>query len=164
MILDLPLYEVRSFFRKSKEGNYTIIQTHYTKYVLDDETLPGNYWERRLALRCNEKALPYKLYPLKRRITSLSQLARSKADMYINSKGKLVRHAKERFYNIEVHKVLSSVQVYNGKWQNYIREAPFPFITDSPASHLSVIKARGSYWLFDVHDTEPEERRYRVKL
>lgn len=164
MIVDLPLYEVRSFFRKSKEGRYTVIQTHYTKYVLDDDTLPGTYWERRLYLRCHEEQLPYKLYPLKRQISTLSQLARTKANMFVDKTGKLIKHVKEKFYNIDVYRVLQSVQIYNGKWQNYVRGISFPFLTDSPAQYLSIIKAKGSYWLFDIHYDKPEVRRYRVKL
>lgn len=163
MIVDLPLYEVRSFFRKSTEGEYVIIQTHYTKYVLDKPSLGGTYWERRLQLRCS-KDLPYKLYPLKKRISTLVQLAKSKAHMYINSSGKLLRHRKDRFYNIDVKRVLNSSQIYNGKWQNYVSGVPYPFISDSPASFLSIINAMGAYWLFDIHYEEPEHRRYRVKL
>lgn len=162
MKVELPIYEVRPYFKKLVEGEFVVLQTNYNKYVLDMPSLEGDYWARRLALSCMD--LPYKLYPLYKRISTLNQLAKSKSKLFIDSQGKLFRHTKTKFHNIEVHKVIACHQIYNGKWQNYCRGVPHPFITDTPASYLSLIKMGNSHLLFDIHETEPPERRYRVKL
>lgn len=165
MILDLPLYELRDFYSVTTDfSGYLIISTYWGQYVLDHVELEGNYWERRLTLAAAGKSLPHKLYPLKHRITLLSQLVNSKAKKFINKDGKIIKYRKTKFHSIVLKRVTNSVQIFNGKWQNYVVGVPFPFITDERVEYLSLIKHKHSYLIFDTHFEKPEQVRTRVKL
>lgn len=110
----LPVYALRAFVSIEQEGDYSVITTRYNKYVLDNRKLPGTFSQRRLILFEKRKELPYKLYPIRGRISMLSQLVGSKRSQFIDSDGNLINWKKTTFYDVVTSKVLHSARIYNG--------------------------------------------------
>lgn len=158
----MPVYPVRSYFNIGMEGDFKVIQTYKSKWVLDNPTLSGNYANRRVQMLSMK--LPYKLYPLVKRITTLSQLVGSKAKLIIDSEGKLINWVKTTFYRVEVCKVLSISRTTTGKFLCYIQGFEASLLMESYSPYVSVINVEGSPVLFDIHETRPENPRTRVKL
>lgn len=158
----MPVYPVRSYFSIGMEGDFKVIQTYKSKWVLDNPSLSGNYASRRVQMLSMK--LPYKLYPLVKRITTLSQLIGSKSKLIIDSEGKLINWVKTTFYRVEVCKVLSISRTSTGKFLCYIQGFEASLLMDSYSPYVSVINVEGSPVLFDIHETRPEKPRTRVKL
>lgn len=158
----MPVYIVRAYFDILTEGNYKVVQTYKSKWVLDNTTLEGSYASRRVQML--SMSLPYKLYPLNKRITTLAQLVNSKAKLVIDADGKLIKWVKTKYYNIEVCKVLSVSRTVTGKYLCYIQGYESSILVDKYTQYVSVINMEGSPVLFDVHETRPEQSRIRVKL
>ena len=160
----LPVYSLRAFESIDNEGNYSVITTRYNKYVLDDRTLPGTFSQRRLILFENRKDLPYKLYPIRGRITMLSQMVGSKKSQFIDSDGNLINWKKTTFYSIVTAKVLRSARLYNGKYQCYVQKVPYPFVLSAVPAYISYILVNNSPVIYQTHQEEPEIPRLRIKL
>lgn len=158
----LPVYIVRAFYSKFEEGDYVILQTEFNRYVLDNPKLEGDYATRRLKMLSMD--LPYKLYPLTKRISTLSQLANCKAKYFITEEGQLLEHKKTTFYRVVLKKVISSAQIFNGKYQCYVSGIHTPFVLREPAQYLSLILIGNSYYVFDTHQSKPDKVRQRVKI
>jgi hypothetical protein len=158
----LPVYEVRSYYDISMEGDFRVIQTFKSKWVLDNPSLSGTYAIRRLKMRGMK--LPYKLYPMNKRITTLSQLVQSKAKFLIDTEGKLLRWVKTKLYPVEVCRVVSVSSTSTGAFLTYIRGFEVPLLLEAKCNFVSIINVDGSPVLFDLHETRPENPRHRVKL
>lgn len=159
----LPVYEVRAYFNIAMEGEFKVIHTFRNKWVLDCPSIEGNYFTRRTILSSVDN-LPYRLYPLRKRISSMSQLVNSKAQKLIDAEGRLFNWVKTKYYNIEVKKVLTSTRTASGKHQCFIQGFGTPLVLDTHCQYVSIINVEGSPVLFDVHETKPEKPRTRVKL
>lgn len=162
-MINFPLYLVRGFTRKFEENGYTCLETYYDRYVLDDTRLEGDYPSRRFKLLADEYK-PYKLYKLKYRINTIGQALKTNAKYFIDNNGQLLQLQKTKFSNIIYKKVVSSTQIFNGKYQCYVSGINTPFITDRPYQYLALVMYNNSYILFDVLDEMPEKIRHRVKL
>jgi hypothetical protein len=99
-MFNFPLYALRQYKSISVEGEYLVILTHKNKYVLDlvdkDELL---YSDRRIELL--RRKLPYPLYPLKVRVTSLSSLVNGKYRVFLDKFGDLKIWKPKKFYKVE---------------------------------------------------------------
>lgn len=158
----LPVYAVRAYEDLFEEGDFIIIQTHKSRWVLDCPDLEGTYYQRRTKMLGME--MPYKLYPLKKRITTLAQLVNSNSKLLIDESGKLLKWKKEKMYRIEVRKIVSHHQTPTGSWVCYAQGFPTPFMLKKAYGYVSIINVAGSPVIFDVHETMPETHRTRVKL
>ena len=81
------------------EGQYRVIQTAKTRYILDIEVPDTSYAERRMILLSDSKK-PYKLYPLSQRVESIAQILLAKRKQFIDSTGKLVIWKPTQFYPV----------------------------------------------------------------
>lgn len=101
-MINFPLYAVRKYECIFFEGDFKVIQTAKTRYVLDIPSLGGDYSERRMEML--KMKLPYRSYPLSKRITMLSQMVehRKQYKTYIDADGKLVTWNPKNY-----HKALS---------------------------------------------------------
>lgn len=160
----LPAYILRDYERIFKEGDFLIIETYYNRYVLDKPSLPGEYAQRRIALIGMKQDLPYKLYPLSKRIEFLSQLVASKKKQLIDSTGRIVNWKPKKMYKITTAKVLSCTQIFNGKYQHFLRGVPYPFILRNPVNYISYVLFRGVPVIFGAYEEEPMPPRLRVKI
>lgn len=160
----LPVYALRAFVSIEQEGDYSVITTRYNKYVLDNRKLPGTFSQRRFILFEKRKELPYKLYPIRGRISMLSQLVGSKRSQFIDSDGNLINWKKTTFYDVVTSKVLHSARIYNGKYQCYVAKVPYPFVLSYVPAYISYILVNNSPVIYQVHQEEPEIPRLRIKL
>ncbi|ATS94081.1 hypothetical protein P13BB106kb_p097 [Pectobacterium phage DU_PP_V] len=164
-MIQLPVYAIRSYEEIVKEGDYVIIVSKFNKYILDKPKLGGSFRQRRLELAITPTSeLPYKLYPLKRMLTKLSQLVKSKSKVFVNSDGRILKRKKEKMYPIEVRKIVSGSRLFNGKFQCFAKGINSPFILDHIPKYVSVIKFNNSYLIYEVHEEIPEAPRVRVKI
>lgn len=161
---NLPVYVMRGYDEISTEGEFTVITTRYDRYILDQKNLPGNYAQRRLSLFSRRSKLPYKIYPLKKRVEYLSQLVGSGKKVFIDSNGRLIKWKPQTMYKIVTSKVLTCTRIFNGKYQCYLRGVPYPFVLSKPANYISYILFKGVPVIFGVYDEEPQPPRLRVKL
>lgn len=160
----LPVYALRAYDVLFTEGEYIVIQTRFTRYVLDCPSLPGTFSQRRLFLYGNREKLPYKLYPLKKQYKYLSQIINSGLKQFIDSTGKIVTWVPSKFYNIITERVRGSARIYNGKYQCFVKGVPYPIVLHEPVNYISYALVNGAPVVFDVHDEEPETPRLRVKI
>lgn len=162
-MIKFPLYIVRGFTRKFEENGYICLQTYYNRYVLDKASLAGDYATRRMQLLA-DKNKPYSLYKIQYSINTLSQAINARTKTFIDEDGRLFNLVKTSFSKIIYKKVVSSVELYNGKYQCYVTGIPTPFITKEPYNYLSLVVYNNSFVLFDVHYEMPETIKHRVKL
>ncbi|QFR57714.1 hypothetical protein CPT_Slocum_157 [Serratia phage Slocum] len=158
----LPVYAVRAYEELFDEGDFLIVQTQKARWVLDCPSLEGTYYERRLMMLGMD--LPYKLYPLKKRISTISQLIHSQSRLLIDEQGRLLKWKKEKMYSIEVKKILSRYRTQKGTWVCYAQGFQSPFELSGYYEYVSIINVAGSPIVFDVHESMPETPRLRVKL
>lgn len=159
-----PLYGVRQHERLFDEQGFKCVETYYNRYVIDDPRLPGTYPQRRMRLIANAKNLPYKVYPLKHMFTTLSQLLASNYKYFIDDTGAIKKFTKSKMYNIQYKKIVSSTQIFNGKYQCIAQGISTPFILPVPAEYIAVVLYQNSYMLYGYYDSLPEVKRQRVKI
>ena len=159
-----PLYEVRGYLKIETQGTLKILHTVFNSYLLDDTSLEGSYSVRRIRLAGLGKNIEYKLYPLNKQFTKLSQVIANKSKVFIDSDANIFKWRKEKMYPIKLCRVLHSNQIYNGKYHLYVKDVNYPIISDSPANYVSLVDMGTSFQLFDVHDARPEKPRTRVKI
>lgn len=160
----LPVYILRAYEEIKTEGDFTIVCTAFTRYVLDNKKLSGTFSQRRLQLVGMKDKLPYKLYPIRGAITMLSQLVASNKKHFVDSEGNIIKWNKTTFYRVVTEKVISSTQIFNGKYQCYTQNVHHPFILAYPPKYISYILVSSSPVIYAVHQEEPESPRHRVKL
>lgn len=162
-MIKFPLYLVRGFNRKFEENGYTCLETYYDRYVLDNTSLEGDYASRRIRLLADNNK-PYKLYKLKYSINTLSQAINSRNKTFIDEDGQLFTLKKTKFNRVIYKKVVSSVRIFNGKFQCYVTGIPTPFITKEPYNILALVHYNNSFVLFDVLNEMPTQIKHRIKL
>jgi hypothetical protein len=159
-ILDkAPLYALRKYDNIYTEDQYTLITTYYATYILDMPSLDGNYYARRLALMCME--LPYKLYALKERFTTIPQLINTTRTMLIDSDGRVFKYKKSRWLKVEYTKVLSNDQTHKGKYRISTKLSDC-FISDTPAAYIGYIIDGHSILLYEICTELKKTRRVKI--
>ena len=148
----------------STEGDFTVITTRFNRYVLDNSSLPGDYARRRLTLFGMRDKLPYKLYPLKKRVEFLSQLVGSGKKEFIDADGRIVKWKPSTMYKIITARVMACTRIFNGKYQCYVQKVPYPFLLPKPANFISYMLVNGVPVIFGAYEEEPSPPRLRVKL
>lgn len=170
-ILDcnFPLFEMRQYEQKFEEGNYVILQTHKTRWVLDYKfKTDGDYLDRRLKLK-TDPLMPYKLYPLYKMYSTIGQIIKSKKRNFIDCDGRLVKYKPSRFYDIHIEKIRASWITLTGHRAYRVLGTSHTFIfADGEYTHLAYIKIGKRVVLFDVlslpKGTEDIKRATRVKI
>lgn len=154
-----PVYALRAYESISYEGDLVLIHTHYTDYILDDRSIEGNYFDRRLAMRVRK--YDHKVYPLRERFTMLSQLANTKRRDFIDEDGKLWKYRPTKFYRIEYAKVHNVTRTWKGHFLLHTR-LPVNFIADQVYAYVGYIKVGKSYFLYDLTDERGQSTRKKL--
>lgn len=104
-----PVYQLRQFSSIQYEGSLVLLNTYFNRYVLDDKSLAGDYFERRLHISIHEKEYPYKLYPLKARCTHIAQVLHlvQKSKHFIGHDGVLFKYKKHKRFTIRTFPVVN---------------------------------------------------------
>ena len=111
---NLPLFPLRQYDSIEEVGSKKYIYTYYSKYILDDTQLPGDYLERRLHLSVNPPK-DCKLYPLHKICNTLAQLLNSGVTKFINLEGKILHWKKDQYFDIHSLAVVHSKVLENNK-------------------------------------------------
>lgn len=161
-MLNFPIYVVRKYHRIFTEGKYKIIQTAKTRYVFDyvDYT-ESNYYSRRVMLLAEN--LPYKLYPINKRITRIGQVLDSKARLFVDVTGKLINYTPTRFVPVVCKRIIKTWTTPKGYFAIKLEGVTTTFIVDSGGySYAQVIKTNKGYILFDVLYNKVKNTRKKI--
>lgn len=131
----------------------------HNAYTLDCPSLPGDLTERRIALLHRE--LPFKLYPLNERFTSISQLIHTKRREFLDADGKLIKYKPTRFVKVQCAKVLRVDKTWNGK-NRIMTKLPVPFVTEDVGNYLMYIQEGKSYYFFGFSDERQASHRKKI--
>ena len=104
-MINFPLYALREYISIWTEGEYSILCSARNRFVIDYATPDPEttYGQRRVALLA--ESLPYSLYPLKVRITSMSGIINNKYRQFIDSTGVIVTWKISKFYKIKCYPI-----------------------------------------------------------
>ncbi|BBL19295.1 hypothetical protein KIT04_126 [Vibrio phage KIT04] len=140
-------------------GEFVLITSKYREYILDCPTLEGNFAERRVQLLAMD--LEFKIYPLRERFTSISQLVNSKRRWFIDSEGNIVRYKPQKFYHIKYAKVLRADTTWNGKYR-LMTKLPVPFVTETVADYIGYIQVGSAFYLYELTNEKKPVTRKKI--
>lgn len=144
-----PVYALRAYNSVSEEGMYVLVHTPFDTYVLDCKGLEGDYFSRRTQMLAME--LPYKMYPLREQLNTISQIANSKRRDYIDRDGKLWKYKPSKFYNVKYVKVLAASRTWNGYYL-LMTKLPVQFVTEIVPKYIGYIQVGAAIYLYDLSD------------
>lgn len=114
MNIKFPIYELRKYTEIVWEDEYRVIETSRAKYVLDINTTDTEYSARRLELY--RRDLPYPIYPLTNRLTTLQGIVESKYKKFIDCTGGVLVWKPTKFFKVICHKVQNRWRTDTGNW------------------------------------------------
>ena len=161
--MNFPLYAIRTYNRIYWDGMYKIVETHAARWVLDHKyKTDKNYWERRIQL-VDDPMRPYKLYPLNKKITNISQMLNLKFNKYIDGQGKLHKYTKSKFYKLKYAKIEAKWETSTGHTAIKSREVPTTYIIeDEYYTHFGYIEIGRRFVLYELCYEEKPARRIKV--
>lgn len=161
-MINFPLYEIRGYVDLFDEDGYKIIQTNRNRYVLDYAAESSSlYVDRRIRLL--GRIIPYELYPLNKRIETISQMMLSKVKTFIDKKGKLVSWKPTTFYPVVCVPIKSTWITAKGYMGIELKGLSTKFIiTPGDYKYAQVIQVGEKNILFDL--CEEMRPRTRKKL
>ena len=169
MLLDCqyPVFEVRKYVELREEGNYIVVQTFKTRWVLDYKyKTDEDYATRRIQLK-TDRFRPYKLYPLYKMHRTPGQLVKSKHRLFIDRTGKLISYKPQKFYNLKIAKIKASWVTLTGGRAYKVLSTNRTFVSeDTNATHLAYVEIGRRTILYDLIKSEdlPEFNEVRIKL
>lgn len=114
-----PFFPIREYEALEHVGPITYIQTYYSRYILDNKSLSGDYVERRLKI--SAQGADEKLYPIKYICNTLPEVYNSGAKLFIDSTGKIIKWVKTAFHYVHCLTVLQVVELNTGKFELWYR-------------------------------------------
>lgn len=150
-MINFPLYGLRQYNSKFEENGLVILQTNKTRYVLDFVDKEGSYVDRRIKMLTME--LPYKIYPLKERYETISQVVMSKRKKFIDKNGKIISWKPTTFYPVVCLPIKSKWVTSKGKYGIEVKGLKSKFIISDPNhKYAQVIQIGRINLLYDVCD------------
>jgi hypothetical protein len=161
-MIHFPVYALRPYHLLFEENEYKVVQTAKSRFILDfvdKELVQSSYSKRRILLLGLD--LPYKLYPLNKKIDTLSGIVSNKYRNFIDAKGNLIRWKPTKFHKIICKLItyreitsdgsmLLKVQGYETVFKSYPTEA----------SYARVVRFKNVDIIYDFTDTKiPNTRR-----
>ncbi|AUG85061.1 hypothetical protein FDJ19_gp054 [Vibrio phage Ceto] len=143
-----PLYALRAYEDIKEFEEFILISSKYREYILDCPSLEGDYASRRTQL-LGMKDLEFKVYPLRERFTSISQLVNSKRRWFIDAEGTIVRYKPSKFYHIKYAKVLRADRTWNGYYR-LMTNLPVAFVTEQVAEYVGYIQVGSAFYLYEL--------------
>ncbi len=162
MIDKLPLWAMRDFDTIFMEGEFKVIQTHKTRYVLDIPHLEGSYWDRRL--KSLDMILPYKLYPLKKRFEYIDQVLQHKCRKFIDKEGTPLIYKPTRFIELKTDRILAGWQARNGDTMFKVHNCPRTFRASSIEGYqyLTYAKDGNKFYMYKLGNDRLAETRKKI--
>lgn len=158
-MINFPLYEMRKYESIFEEGGYKVIQTARNRYVLDCEHLDGVYAERRLSLLAED--LPYSLYPLSKRIETISQILECKHRTFIDRLGRIFQWKPSKFYKVECLPIVDRWLTSTGKCTIRVKGCMSKFVvSNGNYKYAQIVKVGKLEYLFELlNDKVPTTRK-----
>lgn len=146
----LPLYALRPYDEVVRDNApWVLIRAYWGIYVLDNTELSGTYWERRVKML--GMTLPYPLYSLKEKFTTISQIVNSKRRDFIDETGKLFKYKTSKFYTLEYDRVRTLWQTDQGTYGFTGKKCTNIFITDrDDFTHFGYIRVGSKVFLYEL--------------
>lgn len=162
MVTSLPLYAIRDYYSIGMEGVFRVIQTEYSKYVLDYPELEGNYWDRRLKML--DMILPYKLYSIKKRFEFVSQLLTHKNRWFIDDNGTIIKYKPSRLCKLKTNPIIASWVARNGDTMFKVQGCSHTFRAKlkTDPSFLTYAQDGIKFYMYGLSDTKLETRRKKI--
>jgi len=162
-----PIYEIRKYVDKFEEGNYIVIQTNRTRWVLDYKyKTDDDYAIRRMKLK-TDPLCPYKVYPLYKMHRTIGQVIRSKHREFIDSAGRMIKYKPAKFYTIKIAKIRASWLTQTGHRAYKVLETNKTFVSiDGQYTHIAYVEVGRRTFLIDLITSEelPEFKTVRTKI
>lgn len=156
-----PLYALRAYVGIRAADGFVIVCSRYREYILDCPALEGTFAERRVQLLSMEKELEYKIYPIKERFTTLSQLVNTKRRWFIDAEGNIVRYKPSKFYPVKYIKVLRADRTWNGYYR-LMTKLPVAFVTEQVADYIGYIQVGKGFYLYDLSNEKKATTRRKL--
>ena len=162
-----PLFKLRTYVSIDKNplGIVKVTSIH-GEYILDDNTIPGTFEERRLQLKI--KYPDEKIYKLRERVIYLRQLVKYKSgSVFIDYNGNIVRYRKSsKLYDVKAHKI-KYIRPYGDRWSIIrVDDIEIPFIVadliTTKVGYASVMHTKWGPFLYDL--TGKNHETYKRKI
>jgi hypothetical protein len=161
-MISFPMYALRPFQELMHEGDYTILQTAKTRYVLDIDVPDTTYAERRLMLLA-DPLKPYNLYPLNQRVETINQILLTKRKKFIDSTGKILSWKPTVFYPVVCLPIKSRWTTATGKGVIEVKGLATKFIvSNNNFKYAQVIQAGRKNILYDLCDEYRKQTRKKL--
>ena len=162
MLDRLPLWAMRDYHDIWVEGNFKIIQTHSTRYVLDILNLEGNYWTRRL--KSLDMILPYKLYPLKKRFEFVDQIVTHKNRKFIDENCTVIIYKPTRFMQLKTDRIIARWEAMNGDVMFKVHDCPRTFRTKDLMHYdfLTYAKDGNKFYMYKLGNERLAQTRKKI--
>lgn len=155
-----PLYKLRSYLNIDKNPLGLVkITTIKGTYILDDQSLDGDFHTRRMKLY-NEFPED-KIYKLKERVIYLRHLVKYKSGTsFVDSTGKIIKYQKSsRLYPIKSKKI--ERKIVKGNWTSiYVVGLEIPFVVGHPLTYnthyASIMYTDWGPFLYDLTPIQHE--------
>lgn len=161
-MINFPMYALRPFIEVVQEGDYTVIQTARTKYVLDIDVPDTTYSERRLMLLA-DPLKPYDLYPINQRVETINQILLTKRKKFIDSTGKILSWKPTTFYPVICLPIKSRWTTATGKGVIEVAGLATKFrVSNNNFKYAQVIQVGIRNILYDLCDEYRKQTRRKL--
>lgn len=163
-----PVYQMRCFEYFVYEGDLVLLQTYFDRYILDDKSLPGDFFERRFYISMHPEKYEYKLYNLKVRCNNISQILHllKKGKHFIGSDGKPFKYKPHKTFYISTYPVVNIVELGYKKYLSTVKVDTFThlhFVVDRASDYLQLVKLSDkSYILYNTCSTYVKDFRRKL--
>ena len=155
-----PLYKLRSHLNIEKNPLGLVkITTIKGTYILDDQSIEGDFHTRRLKMR--SEYTEEKIYKLKEKVVYLRHLVKYKSGTsFIDSTGKIIKYKKStRLYPVRSKKI--DRKIIKGNWTNiYVSGLEIPFVVGHPltynTNYASIMYTDWGPFLYDLTSKQHE--------
>lgn len=153
-----PVYQLRLFGSIIYDGSLVLLQTYYSVYILDDTSLEGDYFKRRLYIALHEDNYDFKLYPLRIRCTNVSQVLSvvRKGKYFIDNTGKLFKFKPHKYFKLITYEVVHICEKLHNKYLLTVKIDAFThinIISDRASDYVQLVKlGPRSFILYDNVD------------
>jgi len=167
--LNFPAYKMGSYHNiEDKALGKRIITTEKNVYVLDDTSLPGDYFDRRIRIKLYQKEKEMKLYPLNKLLRTFSEILKYPSNSkFIDRSGYIFNYVKGiNFYKVECHKITKRIFDPSRGTMLFSDDINCPiFHTDrvhGSIKYMGLLNIDGGYLLYNLTSEPFNEARRKI--
>lgn len=162
--IQFPLYRIRKYVTLDQSDNIIRIGTVKNSYIVDNKNLKGNFIQRRMALKRQNKVYP--LYSPLMTYRDLILDRKHETNIYIDSNGILFKHQRSRLVPIKYYYIIEKFYTNNKMIvspQTLFCKFELP-VTDYniAAQYIGLIHIDGGYLFYNL--TKNNQKNTRIKI